>query len=388
MFRRMYVTIAALLIFSTGVLLAVLGGAVYRELSTELSKDGENDLQAQTASVQDAVSSLLHGQHFDPSDVRDARGQNVYFYALDQGQVIALKRTPVPFEVIRTLDYENHFATLEYKERPYRVYDTTIQVGKQRVHTYLFSLIAQEKSMLWHARHLMWTVGGVGFVVALVGNLFLARRLMRPTVQAWSAYQETVLELSHELQTPLATVGAMLSNRGVDSQTATDIRRELDRASTMVSDMLFLSRLRSGVFLQPTEPVAVSDITEEVAQRYRALLQLDGRDLDGRAEPGLFVETTPPGWERLVSTVFKNVIDHAAPHTTSTWQLTGDGRRVSFVVENFRSGHDGERRTAERGVGLQIVARLAERMRGSMEIEESQEKFRIRVEVPSLRPLW
>lgn len=152
--------------------------------------------------------------------------------------------------------------------------------------------------------------------------------------------------------------------------------------------MLFLSRLRSGVFLQPTEPVAVSDITEEVAQRYRALLQLDGRDLDGRAEPGLFVETTPPGWERLVSTVFKNVIDHAAPHTTSTWQLTGDGRRVSFVVENFRSGHDGERRTAERGVGLQIVARLAERMRGSMEIEESQEKFRIRVEVPSLRPLW
>ncbi|MFB5189590.1 sensor histidine kinase [Alicyclobacillus fastidiosus] len=391
MFRRMYLTIASLLILSTGLLLAVLGGAVYRELETELTKDGQNDLVAQSGPVQDALGNLLSGVRFNPGDLRDERGQNVYFFAVANGRVVAsLKRMPVPFNVVTGLSYKNEFATVRFAGSPYRVYEFVATVGNRRVHTYMYSLIEQEESMLWHARHLMWEVGGIGFVVALVGNLFLAARLMRPTVQAWTAYRETVLELSHELQTPLATVGAMMSSRNVDEQTATDVRHELERASTMVSDMLFLSRLRSGVFLQPTEPVAVSDITEEAAERYRAILLLQGCQLVGRAEPGLFVETTPPAWERLASTLFKNVVDHAAPQTKATWALYEDGRRVCFVIENVTipKSQEGPKPAPERGVGLQIVARLAERMRGRMEVEERDGHFRVSVNVPSRRPLW
>ncbi|GMA64839.1 sensor histidine kinase [Alicyclobacillus fastidiosus] len=358
-------------------------------METELTKDGQNDLVTQSGPVDDALESLLSGVRVDPGDLRDERGQNVYFFAVVDGGVVASPRTPVPFAVVSGLSFKDHFATVRFDGSPYRVYEFDTTVGHQRAHTYMYSLISQEDAMLWHARHLMWTVGGIGFVVALVGNLFLAARLMRPTVQAWTAYRETVLELSHELQTPLATVGAMMSSRNVDEQTATDVRHELERASRMVSDMLFLSRLRSGVFLQPTEPVAVSDITEEAAERYSAILLLQDCHLVGRAEPGLFVETSPPAWERLASTLFKNVVDHAAEHTEATWELYEEGRRVYFVIENVATlGNQEAKPAPERGVGLQIVARLVERMRGRMEVEERDGRFRVSINVPSRRPLW
>ncbi|GLV13305.1 hypothetical protein Heshes_09890 [Alicyclobacillus hesperidum] len=407
MFRRMYVTISGLLIMSTGLLLVLLGIVVYHELQSDLVRDGELAMENSVPAVEAALARSAYREGEGPP-VRDSLGNSIYYYAVGSSAEIAHSpHAPVPFEVIHGVAVLRKFATFAYNGEPYRLYTLTVpdpdalpsdvvetaynplaSPSKTTVVLYMYSLITQERSMLHHTLRLMEVVGGAGFLLAVAGDLVLARRLVQPAFRTWSAYNESVLELSHELQTPIATANAMLASRGVDPHTAADIRRELERASKMVSDILYLSKLRSGVADQPTEPVAVSDITNELADRFTAVAAGVGIAVSGAADEGLFVETTAGEWERLISTLFKNVIDHAARPSTASWSLYGEGRRIVFLVENaVGSRVDGDRRQApERGVGLKIVERLAQRMRGAARIETTTSRFLVEINVPALRP--
>lgn len=390
MFRRMYTTVALLLIVSTGLLLVLLGIAVYHQLRLDVVRDGQVAMRQAIPYVRTAVQAgtRFHG-HDAP--IRDSRGDSIYYYVTEPDRVVRSPRTPVPFSRIRAMAALNRFVTFNYKERPYRLYTLkTSAAANNNSNIYMFSLIAQEDSMLDHAMRVMWMLGGIGFVLAIGGSLVLARRLVQPTYRTWGAYRDSVLELSHELQTPLATVSAMLTNRGVDDETATDVRREIDRASQIVSDMLYLSKLRSGFSEHPHEPIAISDITEEVACRFEPIAEHMGVHLHGHGDGGLFVMTTQGEWERLVSTLFKNVVDHALAPSSASWSLTGDGRRVRFVVENEINPDENahRHRPPERGIGLQIVQRLAQRMRGTARIERGRDRFRVEVSVPMLRSPW
>lgn len=390
MVRRMYLTIALLLVISTGLLLLLLGGAVYRELKSELTREGEQALQMQADPIHDAIRDAQMVQHPpDEGDIHDERGQYVYFYAKTPRGIVHSTKSPIPYRVLASAMKGHIFSRFSYSGQHYRVYAFKTEYAGARDQAYAYSLTTEERSVLNHVESLMWIVGGVGFVLALIGNLILARRLVQPTLKTWTAYRETVLELSHELQTPLATVKAMMISRNVEVSTARDVQHEIDRASQMVSDMLYLSRLRSGVKERETQPVAVSDITEEVADRFRALASEQGVQLVGTAQPGLFVETTSGEWERLVSTLFKNVIDHASSDAPATWHMASNGRLVRLVVENsVPAAKRKQARSPERGVGLQIVARLASRMHGSVHSQRENNHFRIVVQVASRRRRW
>ncbi|MFD1676652.1 sensor histidine kinase [Alicyclobacillus fodiniaquatilis] len=390
MFRRMYLTIVGLLIASTGILLSFLGVAVYRELQHELEQEGRLELLAKRQEVHSVVAAALQEGVKSKRVFHDERGQTVYFYAQLPDMKLASWHFPIAASTLTHVP-QDQFAEIESAGHPFRVYHFVTTVRTVQVQAYVCTLITQEKSMLYHASRLMWTVGSIGFVIALIGNLFLAQRLMRPTYRTWRAYQDTVFELSHELQTPLATVNAMMSSRKVDAQTQADVRYEIERASRMVSDMLFLSKLRSGFSERPSEPVAVSDITEEVAERYTDLGSTRNIYFVGHALPGLFVTTVSGEWERLISTLFKNVIDHAASNSTAQWQLASDGRRVRFTIENevaFSNVEAVKHHSPERGVGLQIVRRLTARMRGKFETVTEGSKFKVVVTIPFRRPRW
>lgn len=430
MFRRMYITVASLLIVSTGLLLVLVGLAVYRELTNDVARDAEQAMADAVPAVERALSESVYRDGLGPP-VRDNLGNTIFYYAVGPAAVAHSPHAPVPFSVVHGEAVLRHFVTFTYDNEPYRLYtvvipDPTMEPDliqtsygrspgfpvrgllatgalktavrsiasassltptRSTVVLYMYCLITQERSMLTHTLHLMEFIGGAGFLLAIAGDLVLARRLVQPAFQTWAAYQEAVLELSHELQTPIATASAMLANRNVPEDAANEIRRELDRASKMISDMLYLSKLRSGLVDDPPEPVAVSDLTHEIAERYRSVAEAEGIALRGQAEEGLYVFTNQGEWERLVSTLFKNVIDHAKRPSTAVWSLYRHGQWGVLSVENDVAPQTSDRRRApERGVGLQIVERLVHRMRGRLRIDADQDRFFVELQVPLLRP--
>ncbi|WP_206831151.1 sensor histidine kinase [Alicyclobacillus fructus] len=431
MFRRMYITVASLLIVSTGLLLVLVGLAVYRELTNDVARDAEQAMAEAVPAVERALTESVYRDGLGPP-VRDDLGNTIFYYAVGPAAVAHSPHAPVPFSVVHGEAVLRHFVTFTYDNEPYRLYtvvvpDPTMSSAliqtsygqassggfarnllatgalqaavqdiagssslvptRSTVVLYMYCLITQERSMLTHTLRLMELIGGAGFLLAIAGDLVLARRLVQPAFQTWAAYQEAVLELSHELQTPIATASAMLANRAVPEDAANEIRRELDRASKMISDMLYLSKLRSGLVDDPPEPVAVSDLTHEIAERYEPIARAEGIELRGQAEEGLYVFTNPGEWERLVSTLFKNVIDHAKRPSTAVWSLYRQGQWVVLSVENDVAPQTGERhRAPERGVGLQIVERLVHRMRGRLRIDADEDRFFVELHVPVLRP--
>jgi len=431
MFRRMYITVASLLIMSTGLLLVLVGLAVYRELTNDVARDAEQAMAEAVPAVERALTESVYRDGLGPP-VRDDLGNTIFYYAVGPAAVAHSPHAPVPFSVVHGEAVLKHFVTFTYDNEPYRLYTVVvpdpimapalIQTSYKRsgdglstrgllatgalkaavrgiagssaltptrstVVLYMYCLITQERSMLTHTLRLMEFIGGAGFLLAIAGDLVLARRLVQPAFQTWAAYQEAVLELSHELQTPIATASAMLANRDVPEDAANEIRRELDRASKMISDMLYLSKLRSGLVDDPPEPVAVSDLTLEIAERYQPIARAEGIELRGQAEEGLYVYTNQGEWERLVSTLLKNVIDHAERPSTAVWSLYRQGQWVVLMVENDVAQKAGERpRAPERGVGLQIVERLVHRMRGRLRIDADEDRFFVELHVPLLRP--
>ncbi len=391
-FRTVYIQISGMLIFSSLALLVFVGGLVYVELRWQLSQDGRINLRSEVAEIQQATRSLpsTSGKTDVQVEFSDDRGQRVYF-ALADGTVTKAKSAhmPVPLDQLPRPKPGGpgvQFAVFKYQGMPYRVLLDDWKYQGHTLQLYVYEDIIQEHEMLEHARDVMIGAGVVGLFMAAVFNLWLAHRSLRPARLTWASHQSMLGELSHELQTPLATMSALVASQTDSPEVRENLKREIQHASNLVQDILYLSRLRAFP-AHELEPVAVSDITEEVADRFAALAEQRSLTLTGQAQAGLFVETTVDNWSRVISTLFKNVVDHSHPGTEATWRLTATSTQVEFTVANVV----GQRSTvlAEgtpiHGMGLLIAERISEDMNGQFSTRILGKRFIATVSVPRLK---
>jgi signal transduction histidine kinase len=392
MFTRMYLQIVAILTASMLTLLVLVGSLVYFELKYQMAQDGKDDLQTEISNLQGLIPSLSQvssSTHPVRSDLGDDRGLHLYFVVFERDSIqMESFHQPIPGRRLRA-EVPAHkdeltYKVVEYHERPYRVAATAWVHRGRTYQMYLYQSLDPERKVLQHAFWLIILSGGLGAFLAILFYLWLSHRVLRPVRESWRAQQRMLVELSHELQTPLATMNAIAASQIHDDVTRGKLAREIRQASELVSDILYLSRL-DGMPAEEREPVAVSDITEEVAERIRWLAERQGIQLTGSAEQGLFVQTTPDEWRRLVSTLLKNVVDHAQPATHASWKLWADSRQVRFTVEN-EYDREAKREDVDRarGFGLHIVRRLVQAMGGSFTMEVKDRIVRAEVSVPRL----
>lgn len=396
MFRKTYAKVFLILVFSTMGLLFVLGLTVFGELRWQLSRDGEAALQSEVSEVEDSIAELDLGKRSQAvSAITDDRGQNVFFAVFHNGQVVFnTANLPVPVKIITPLAKMNGFTTFQYQGRPYRLLSQNTQNSHTSYQMLIFTNIEQERHTIERVNQLMIVIGLAGLILSVVINLRVAAGALGPARRTWRAYQDSMVELSHELQTPLATARAILDSRTpTDPHIKADIQRELDRASEMVRNILFLSHVRSNYAQTNHIAVAVSDVTEEAIERFIPLAAQRGIKLAGSATQGLFVETTFEAWDRLVSTILKNVVDHAAAESTATWSLQATHQSVRLVVKNTVDskslmddvGTVGEQEPFVRGFGLRIIKRLVFEMNGKARMQNEGTTVSMIIDVPRLK---
>ena len=127
------------------------------------------------------------------------------------------------------------------------------------------------------------TIGG-----AALGGLFLSRRALAPARMAFTRQQTFIADASHELRTPLTLLRAdaevLLRGREQldpdDALLLEDIVAESEHMSTLVSSLLTLARLDSGVLRPEHEVVDLGAVARGVARRVRALAEERGITLD------------------------------------------------------------------------------------------------------------
>ncbi|CAM3955567.1 sensor histidine kinase [Alicyclobacillus pomorum] len=373
MLKRFYLQISSLMILGTVVLLVCFGGFVYLELNHQLRMEGDMSLRSEFVEVHERVVTAprISEDIFRLLDTSDDKGLSLYTLIHTPHGNYVSEHTPVAPSTLLTHTSNGHFTNMLYNNQHYRIFSDTFVKSGVPVQIVTFESTQQVYVTLKHVRNLLFLVGTVGVVGAILFHLWIARKALIPAQKTWQAHQEMLVELSHELQTPLATMNAIVSTHVAEKEIQEDLSREILEASTLVKDILYLSRLNAKSFQVHLQPVAVSDLTDEVIERFRPLLQQRNIHLSGFSQPGLFLMSTPEMWTRLISTLCKNVVDHAEEDTEATWSLTAESHMIQFRLKNRAQTMPTAvhpPRDMTRGFGMKIANRIVEEMQGRIDV--------------------
>jgi two-component system, OmpR family, sensor histidine kinase KdpD len=197
--------------------------------------------------------------------------------------------------------------------------------------------------------------------------------------------------VSHDLRTPLTAIKGIANEiaRGGDPSRAWDIEEETDRLTTLVNDLLDLSRLVAGEMSIEAAVNTADDVVGAALQRiepayagrsFITMLADPWIELVGRFD---FVRTM-----RIITNLLENAARYAPEESPVRLRVWRDGPSLRFAVEDDGAGlpiADRERvfepfvRGADRtagirgtGLGLAIARRLAEAQGGRLDYEPDE----------------
>ena len=127
--------------------------------------------------------------------------------------------------------------------------------------------------------------------------------------------RELVAWVSHDLRTPLAGMRALTEalQDGVADDPADYLHRmrgEVLRMSSMVDDLLALSRLQSADLRLERARASVADIVSDVVARVQPVAEAAGVRLSGRADDPSIADVDPREVSRAVANLVTNAIRH------------------------------------------------------------------------------
>jgi signal transduction histidine kinase len=199
------------------------------------------------------------------------------------------------------------------------------------------------------------------------------------------AMQQFVGDASHELRTPLTVIkgyNELLTNPTINEEQRTRaverVRREVDRMDALVADLLLSAEAREA----PHHLSRLVDLSTLVSTRSDEFVsdhpeRVVTRDI----EPGLSIRGREDLIDRLITNCFSNIIRHTAKEAAVRVRLRREGADALLVIEDGGTGlpeygvrpqrfrrfdESRSRETGGSGLGMSIMADIAEGLGGSM----------------------
>ena len=203
-----------------------------------------------------------------------------------------------------------------------------------------------------------------------------------------SSRKEFIANASHELRTPIFSLGGFVELLETEKLTAaerrafvSEIRAQVQRLQKLTIDLLDLSRLDADVMEIKREQVDLKDAARHVADEFRPAAKLHESSLQvrGRGQVVAFADLN------RVSQIIRILIDNALTHTPQGTNVTVtavrgtnaaelivgddakkgiDPRAIPKVFDRFYTGDT----ASGSGLGLAIAEELAHRMGGRIAV--------------------
>jgi two-component system, OmpR family, sensor kinase len=292
-------------------------------------------------------------------------------------------------------------------------------------------------------RHEILVAGGIALLLALVGGYFVARALgqrvkrlelaagkvaagdfdhpitvdssdelgqlaiafnqmQRQLAQLDETRKKFIATASHELRTPIFSLGGFVELLEDDDLDPGTRRRFLDQVSQQVErlrklsvDLLDLSRLESGSLELRPEQVDLRELTRSVSGEFEPSLAQHDSHLELRLPPRTIEAVCDPV---RVAQIMRILIDNALTHTGSGTRIVVTASRedgnvllvvrddgegidplsISRIFEPFYTADDAQ----GSGLGLAIASELAERMAGKLSVTSAPGDTEFKLELP------
>jgi signal transduction histidine kinase len=227
-----------------------------------------------------------------------------------------------------------------------------------------------------------------------VGQLARAFEHMRSRLaQLDHARREFIANASHELRTPIFSLGGFLelfADEELDEDTRheflAEMRGQVDRMTRLATDLLDLSRLDAGQLGIETTELDLASIAGVLVDEFRPVAELAGHDLRSEAEVPVYALADAQRVLRVGRALVENALRHTPAGTAVTITAGEAGGGATLAVRDEGAGiaeadrdHLFQRfyrggsavHASGSGLGLAIARELAELMDGSIDVESN-----------------
>ena len=189
-------------------------------------------------------------------------------------------------------------------------------------------------------------------IAVFVGAVVIGRRVAAPVETARRRQLDFTADASHELRTPLSVIEAHTSlalaqPRDVEWYRGafTKVGRESQRMHRLLEDMLWLARFDAAHQDKAAEPVDLSTIARQSAERFSAVAETRGLSLDVDV-PEQPVTVTAPAelLDRLVGVLLDNACKYAPQGGRVAVRVAPEGGRPALAVDDSGPGISDEDR--------------------------------------------
>ncbi len=223
--------------------------------------------------------------------------------------------------------------------------------------------------------------------------------------QLENARREFIANASHELRTPIFSLGGfleLLADEELDEPTRREflatMQEQVQRLTRLATDLLDLSRMDAGRFGVERQPLDLGEIAEALAEEFTAVALSSDHPLE-------VVGAAGPVWalgdaQRVLQigrSLVENALRHTPPRTTVRVRVETRDARAVLVVEDEGAGipaeargHVFERfyrvdggRASGSGLGLAIAQERARAMGGEVELEAHRRRTRFSLLLPA-----
>ena len=370
--------------------------AALRTVSEAAGRIGEGELAQRVPETSGPAGDLLHSfnvmagrieQLFDSVAAEHARLEAV-FDASSDGMVALSADTTVRFlnpaavQVFEKPMSESVGRSFIETARDYELDALVRRVIADRTHGETSVVTFGPRRMPLRAAALPISDGGDWAVLLTLTDLTEVQRVDQ-------VRRDFLSNVSHELRTPLAAIRALVEtlDDGVDEEDAPEflgrIHQQVERLTSLVNELLDLSRIESGAINLDPEPVEVAALVAEAASLLRTRTEPLGVAVVFEGAP-LTVEADRPSLLRVVSNLLDNAAKWSPQGGTIHVGCEDEGELVAIqvrdegpgipeqdlprVFERFYKG-EASRATSGVGLGLAIVKHLVRAHGGTATVE-------------------
>jgi signal transduction histidine kinase len=236
-----------------------------------------------------------------------------------------------------------------------------------------------------------------------LGQLAVAfNQMQRQLAQLESAREKFIATASHELRTPIFSLGGfveLLEDEDLDEETRRrfldQVKDQVERLRKLSVDLLDLSKLESGSLELRPEQVDLGELTRAVSGEFEPALAQHDAHLELRlTSRAIDVLCDPVRVAQIMRILIDNALTHTTPGTRIVVIAGRDDGNVSLAVrddgqgidpgalsrifEPFYTGDD----VQGSGLGLTIASELAERMAGRLSVRSTPGDTVFTLEIP------
>lgn len=230
-------------------------------------------------------------------------------------------------------------------------------------------------------------------ITGLGAGIFLIVKRRHEMAQQKSSFVSSV---SHELRTPMALIrlyAESLSARDASPDTrerySRAIMSEIDRLLSLVNNVLDFSRLEKGMMEVGVVSTDISKICNDTLDAFSFRLEHERMSIVRRIEPGVMAMVDPLAITQVIFNIVDNAIKYSPAESVVEVEIQKIGTEVYLRVKDkgigideslkprifmpFVRGND-SRVASQRGsgIGLNIVAQLAERMGCAINVSDNR----------------